>query len=47
MEYFLVKVAIYARVSTEEQHKENQIPVLQEWADRRGWEVVQIYAENA
>lgn len=42
-----MKVAIYARVSTEEQTTENQVPVLQEFAERRGWEVVKIYTEEA
>jgi DNA invertase Pin-like site-specific DNA recombinase len=42
-----LKVVIYARVSTDEQHTENQIPVLEAWAKQRGWEVVRIYAEDA
>ncbi|KKN46274.1 hypothetical protein LCGC14_0674810 [marine sediment metagenome] len=42
-----MKVAIYARVSTEEQTTENQIPVLQEFAERQGWEVVEVYSEEA
>ena len=41
-----MKVAIYARVSTDEQHTENQIPVLENWAKQRGWEVVRTYAED-
>jgi putative DNA-invertase from lambdoid prophage Rac len=41
-----MKVAIYARVSTDEQHKENQVPVLENWAKQRGWEVVKVYAEE-
>ena len=35
-----MKVAIWARVSTVEQHTENQLTILQEWAERRGDEVV-------
>lgn len=41
-----MKAVIYARVSTEEQTTENQIPVLQKMAAERGWEVVNIYAEE-
>ena len=37
------KAAIWLRVSTNEQHAENQLPDLQEWAGRRGWEVVKVY----
>ena len=35
-----MKVAIWARVSTAEQHTSNQLTILQEWAERRGDEVV-------
>jgi len=41
-----MKVAIYARVSTEDQTTENQIWELEQWAGRRGWQVVDIYREN-
>ena len=41
-----MKVAIYCRVSTDEQHKENQLPVLEEWSKNRGWEVARIYQED-
>ena len=41
------RVAIYARVSTEEQTTENQVPVLEEMATRRGWAVLKVYAEEA
>lgn len=37
------RVAIWLRVSSGEQHAENQLPDLQAWAARRGWEVVQVY----
>jgi len=43
----LPRAAIYARVSTEDQTTENQIPVLKELAVRRGWEVADVYAEEA
>lgn len=36
-------VALWIRVSTHEQHAENQLPDLQAWAARRGWEVVKVY----
>lgn len=35
-----MKAAIWARVSTSDQHTENQLEVLRAWADRRGLEVV-------
>ncbi len=42
-----MKVAIYARVSTEEQHTDNQISVLEKFAADNGWQVVKIYTEEA
>ncbi len=41
-----MKVAIYARVSTDEQTEQNQVPILEEWAKDRGWEVVGVYRET-
>ena len=41
-----MKVAIYVRVSTNEQTTENQVRELIEWADRAGHEVVTIYDDN-
>jgi putative DNA-invertase from lambdoid prophage Rac len=41
------KCALYCRVSTDEQHTENQIQQLTEYANRRGLEIVRIYSENA
>ena len=41
-----MKVAIYARVSTNEQTTENQVRELTAWADRAGHEVVTIYDDN-
>ena len=38
-----MKAAIWLRVSTGEQHAENQLPDLQAWATRRGWEVSKVY----
>lgn len=38
-----VKVAIWLRVSTTDQHPENQLPELKAWAERRGFEVVKVY----
>lgn len=40
-----MKVAIYARVSTDEQTEESQIPTLEKWAADKGWEIVGIYRE--
>ena len=38
-----VQCAIWARVSTADQHAENQLHVLREWAQRRGFEVVRTF----
>lgn len=42
----MTKVAIYARVSTEEQNTENQINVLTEYAARQNWEVAETYQDT-
>ena len=39
----MTKAAIWLRVSTGEQHAENQLPDLEALAARRGLEVVQVY----
>ncbi len=41
-----MKVAIYARVSTNEQTTDNQVRELTDWADRAGHEIVAIYDDN-
>ena len=41
-----MKVCIYSRVSTSEQDTENQIMVLTNWANQRGYEVVKVYKEE-
>jgi len=41
-----MRVAIYLRVSREEQHTENQLPVLEKWVVERGYELVETYSEN-
>ena len=41
-----MKVAIYVRVSTNEQTTENQVRELTLWADRAGHTVVAIYDDN-
>jgi len=41
-----MRVAIYARVSTDEQNTENQIKVLTEYATRQNWEVAEIYQDT-
>ena len=38
-----IRAAVWLRVSTGQQHAENQLPGLQAWAARRGWEVVKVY----
>ena len=35
--------AIWVRVSTGDQYAANQLPDLQAWAAKRGWEVVRVY----
>jgi putative DNA-invertase from lambdoid prophage Rac len=41
-----MKVAIYARCSTNEQSTDNQVPVLEAWAKQRDFQVVEVYKEN-
>jgi len=41
-----VRAVIYLRVSTTDQSTENQLQVLEDWAKRRGFEIVAIYSEN-
>jgi putative DNA-invertase from lambdoid prophage Rac len=41
-----MKAAIYARVSTADQHNEIQIRELTEYADRRIWEVASVYQDT-
>ena len=41
-----MKVALYLRVSSREQHTENQLPPLEQFCKQRGFEIVSIYAEN-
>ena len=40
-----MKVAIYARVSTDEQTEQNQVPILSSWAEQRNYEVAGIYRD--
>ncbi len=40
-----MKVALYARVSTEEQTEQNQIAVLERWAADRGWQILDTYRD--
>ncbi|MGB2855707.1 MAG: recombinase family protein, partial [Dehalococcoidia bacterium] len=41
-----MKCCIYCRVSTSEQELENQLLVLTEWAEQRGFQVVKVYQEE-
>ena len=41
-----MKVALYARVSTEDQTDLNQITILEKWAEDRGFEVVAKYQDT-
>lgn len=40
------KIAVYARVSTAEQHPENQLLELRRYAEARGWVVVNEYVDR-
>jgi DNA invertase Pin-like site-specific DNA recombinase len=40
------RAAIYVRVSTDLQSVENQLRVLQEVAQRSGWDVIQVFADQ-
>lgn len=40
-----MRVVVYCRVSTEAQDATNQLPALQDYAARRGWEIVATYQE--
>lgn len=40
-----MKVALYARISTEDQHAEKQVAHLQEEATRRGYEIYDTYVD--
>lgn len=42
-----IRVALYARVSTDKQSTENQLRELRQVADRQGWEVVQEFVDHA
>jgi putative DNA-invertase from lambdoid prophage Rac len=41
-----MKVCLYARVSTDEQTEQSQIPTLEKWASDKGWEIVGTYRET-
>ena len=41
-----MRVAIYLRVSTVEQSVENQLPVLEQLCQQRGWQVIEVYHEQ-
>ena len=41
-----MRVALYLRVSSKEQHAENQLQPLEQFCKQRGFEIVRVYAEN-
>jgi len=41
-----MKAALYLRVSSKEQHTENQLQPLEQFCKQRGFEIVKVYAEN-
>jgi DNA invertase Pin-like site-specific DNA recombinase len=41
-----MKAAIYARVSTSDQHNEIQVKELSEYVERRGWELAAVYQDQ-
>lgn len=42
----LTRVALYLRVSTDDQTTDNQLRELQQVADRAGWEITQVYRDE-
>jgi len=40
-----MKVAIYARISTEEQNELNQVNMLEQYAIKRGWDITGTYTD--
>jgi len=42
----MTRVAIYARVSTKDQHCQNQIDVLTQWCQRQGHRITKIYLDE-
>lgn len=40
-----MKVAIYARVSTDEQTEQNQVSILTDYATKQGWDIAQVYSD--
>jgi len=46
MQKYSKKVALYVRVSTDEQTVENQLQELQDVASRHGWDVVKIFKDE-
>jgi DNA invertase Pin-like site-specific DNA recombinase len=43
----MTKCAAYIRVSTEQQTVDNQLPAIQALCQARGWELVNVYAEES
>ena len=41
-----MRAAIYARVSTVDQHEENQLAELRKYVEARGWELVREYVDK-
>lgn len=41
-----MNAVLYLRVSTTEQETANQLPALEDYAKRRGYDIVQVYSEN-
>ena len=41
-----MKVAIYVRVSTADQNQELQLRELQEYAERHGWGIAEVYEDT-
>ena len=42
----MTRVALYLRVSTKEQHFDNQLQPLEQFCKQRGFEIAKVYAEN-
>ena len=40
-----MRAASYARVSTADQNSDLQLPEIQDYANRQGWEIVETYQD--
>jgi DNA invertase Pin-like site-specific DNA recombinase len=41
-----MKAALYLRVSSQEQHSDNQLPSLESYCQGKGWQIAEVYSES-